>query len=69
MFGASYFGLSAPATVPMTFIGSRTGGGWTHRGSVPMPSRRPTGLPALPTLPSLPSLPKPPYLFYTGDTE
>ena len=62
MFGAHMFGQVAPAMVQTPLQGGK-GGGWTHRGAVTLPSRRPTGLP------TLPKLPKPPYLFYTEDTE
>lgn len=61
MFGAQYSGQEDfGGVVVLDDVVVRTGGGgWTHRGPVAMPKRRPTGLPSLPTLP------KPPYLFLT----
>ena len=60
MFGAQYFGQEDFASVPeVIVIRPPSGGGWSHRGAVVLPKRRPTSLPSLPTLP------KPPYLFLT----
>lgn len=60
MFGAQYFGQEDFAGVVVAIaVRVPSGGGWSHRGAVVLPKRRPTGLPSLPTLP------KPPYLFLT----
>ena len=72
MFGAHYFGQVVPAgavqylttdvelnVIVAPLVAPSSGGGWSHRGAVTLPRRRPTGLPPLP------KLPKPPYLFLT----
>ena len=56
--GTFYCGQIPIAGAQYLTIRRRTGGGgWTHRGAVVLPKRRPT------SLPSLPKLPKPPYLY------
>ena len=65
MFGAQYFGQEDFGGVVVAIaVRPPSGGGWTHRGAVVLPKRRPTSLPSLPSInPTLPSLPKPPYIF------
>lgn len=65
MLGAQYVGQLEPASVAdYTTVTVRTGGGgWSYRGAVALPKKRPS------LLPSLPKLPKPPYAFYCEERE